>query len=849
MGSRILAVATALMSLGSPANAATDGHVVARSVRTPDSGGQTIGRARIVRALTAGELAAPMTFSVTLRMRDFAGLEARLASGEQISAAEMEARYLPLRTDYSRVSNWLTGQGFRPTLRDRLHMTVFVKGAVSGVARTLGVQFARVAVSDGEYSSAISEPSVPGDLAGVVLSVNGLQPEFRLRHVTANLRQAPDDLLGDQVFVTPGDVIASYNFPPNATGAGQVIAIAGQAAAPDTDFSAFWSEIGSYQSAKNVVTIDVDGGPGPDSDAALETDLDVEWAGAIAPGASIRLYLAQDAFDSLTQISNDIPAYPTMSVISFSFGGTESIEGTASMQALSQVTAAFAAAGVSFLASSGDAGSNPGGDTGDYSSTAPLAVSYPASDPDVTGVGGTTVTYTGYWVYAGETVWNQVSDPTHPSPNASGGGVSSYFAQPSWQTGGPVLGGQAMRCVPDVAAVADADYSLVNVGMQYQPVNGTNYGVLVYDGSGNPAGNDAVGGTSVACPIWAGITAIVNQARLSNGKGPIGLLNPHLYPLVGTNVFNDITSGNNEAYSAGPGYDLCTGLGTPNVANLVAALAGNPSQRLANISTRALVGTGGNILIPGLYISGTGIEALLIRADGPALTQFGVSGVLTKPTLSVYDSSGKLVTSNTGWMTDPNYLFLAMEAAKVGAFQLGNSSADCEIVTGLAPGAYTVQVSGVADTSGVALAEVYEVASYGTARLANMSTRAMVGTGGNIIIPGIYISGAGVEELLVRADGPALAQFGVSGVLARPTLSVFNSVGTMVASNTGWGTGADAAQIPAISASVGAFPLAANSADCALIVKLEAGSYTIQVSGVGNSTGIALAEVYEITSP
>jgi subtilase family serine protease len=406
-----------------------------------------------------------------------------------------------------------------------------------------------------------------------------------------------------------------------------------------------------------------------------------------------------------------------------------------------------------------------------------------------------------------------------------------------------------MRCVPDVAAVADADYSLVNVGMQYQPVNGTNYGVLVYDGSGNPAGNDAVGGTSVACPIWAGITAIVNQARLSNGKGPIGLLNPHLYPLVGTNVFNDITSGNNEAYSAGPGYDLCTGLGTPNVANLVAALAGNPSQRLANISTRALVGTGGNILIPGLYISGTGIEALLIRADGPALTQFGVSGVLTKPTLSVYDSSGKLVTSNTGWMTDPNYLFLAMEAAKVGAFQLGNSSADCEIVTGLAPGAYTVQVSGVADTSGVALAEVYEVASYGTARLANMSTRAMVGTGGNIIIPGIYISGAGVEELLVRADGPALAQFGVSGVLARPTLSVFNSVGTMVASNTGWGTGADAAQIPAISASVGAFPLAANSADCALIVKLEAGSYTIQVSGVGNSTGIALAEVYEITSP
>jgi hypothetical protein len=167
-------------------------------------------------------------------------------------------------------------------------------------------------------------------------------------------------------------------------------------------------------------------------------------------------------------------------------------------------------------------------------------------------------------------------------------------------------------------------------------------------------------------------------------------------------------------------------------------------------------------------------------------------------------------------------------------------------VASLTAGSYTVQVSGVGNTTGVALAEVYEVSATGSARLANISTRAMVGTGGNILIPGFYIAGTGTEELLVRADGPSLTQYGVPGVLAQPTLSVYDSSGTLVASNTGWSTGADAAQIPGLSASVGAFAFAAGSADCALVVHLQPGPYTIQVSGLNSSTGVALAEIYEV---
>ncbi len=835
-----------------PAASAPGARAVEGSVRLPDPGGLAIGSAKIVRALSAAELAAPMEFSVSLPMRDLGGLQHRVAAGEQISEAEMERTYRPLAGDYDRVSAWLLDQGFTVTLPDRWHMNIFVRGPVSAIARVFGVQFARVAASDGEYTSAITEPSMPAQLAPLVLSVNDLQPEFRLRHAKANAVPAPMDIAGMYIYVTPDNVTSAYHIPLGR-GSGQIVAVLGEAPAPSTDFSSFWSEAGDSQFATKVTTIDVGAGPvaSPSDDAVRETDLDVEWVGAVAPSAQIRLYLNSNALENYTGIANDLPNFPTMSVISSSYGNNESSNAPGSLLAYAQVTASFAAAGVSILASSGDSGSNPTSPgPGNYLSTSPLSVAYPASDPSVTGVGGTTITFSGNWVYSGETSWNRINDPTDPNPSATGGGISSVFAMPSWQTGGPVLAGQTMRCVPDVSAMSDADLSNVNLGAQYLPFSGTGLGVLVYDSADTTSdnGNTAASGTSLACPVWAGIAALVNEARALNGKGPIGLLNPYLYSLVGTDVFNDVTSGTNGAYSAVPGYDLCTGLGTPNVANLMTALAGNPSQRLANISTRAQVGTGGNILIPGLYISGSGYETVLIRADGPALTQYGVTGALAKPTLNVYDSSGTLVASNTGWMTGPDFTYINNIAAQVGAFALGNSSADCALVTGLTAGAYTVQVSGVGGTTGVALAEVYEVSSNGTARLANMSTRAMVGTGADILIPGIYISGTGSEELLVRADGPSLAQYGVTGILTKPTLSVFNSVGTLIATNTGWSTGSNAAQIPSITSSVGAFPLAAGSADCALIVNLQPGSYTVQVSGVGGTTGVALAEVYEVSN-
>jgi hypothetical protein len=315
-------------------------------------------------------------------------------------------------------------------------------------------------------------------------------------------------------------------------------------------------------------------------------------------------------------------------------------------------------------------------------------------------------------------------------------------------------------------------------------------------------------------------------------------------PIAGA-TGSSYTVTNAQAANAGS-YSVTVTSGGNSVTSAPANLtvsSGASTTRLINISTRAMVGTGANILIPGFVVTGPGTETLLIRADGPSLSGFGVTGVLALPTLSVYSGS-TVIASNTGWGTNSNPALIASTAAQVGAFGFATGSADCAVIVNLSAGNYTVQISGVNGTTGVALAEVYEVSSSGT-RLANISTRAMVGTGGNILIPGFVISGPGTEELLVRADGPSLTQFSVGGVLAQATLGVYSG-SALIASNTGWSTSSNPSQIAAVAAAVGAFAFTSGSGDSAQIVNLSAGGYTAQISGVNATTGVALAEIYEV---
>ncbi len=293
-----------------------------------------------------------------------------------------------------------------------------------------------------------------------------------------------------------------------------------------------------------------------------------------------------------------------------------------------------------------------------------------------------------------------------------------------------------------------------------------------------------------------------------------------------------------------------------SVTSRAATLTVDARGRLVNLATRAAVGRDGDILIAGFVIGGTEPRQVLVRGIGDQLSEFGVGGVLRDPVVSLYDATGKLVDSNDDWFRLSEDKRTALEAAakQVGAFAQRDDARDGALLATLAPGSYTVKVAGLANTTGVGLVEVYELGKPGTGRLVNLSSRAVVGTGANILIPGLVLNGQTPRRLLIRAVGPGLAEFGVAGTLGDPVMTVFRG-SEEVARNDNWGeqpgagSGGNAASVASIRttmAAVGAFGLKDGSRDAVLLLDLPPGSYTVQVAGVAGATGVALVEVYEV---
>lgn len=268
-------------------------------------------------------------------------------------------------------------------------------------------------------------------------------------------------------------------------------------------------------------------------------------------------------------------------------------------------------------------------------------------------------------------------------------------------------------------------------------------------------------------------------------------------------------------------------------------------QRLLNLSARAQAATGDNAPIVGFVIGAGPAKRVLIRAIGPGMSAIpGIGATLANPKLELYAGPTK-IAENDNWTTSS--IGGATGFSAVGAFPLPAESRDAALLTTLGPGGYTARVTGVETVSGVVLLEVYDVT--GQARLINLSTRAMVGTGAGILITGVAIApGGGARKMLVRAAGPALrGLFPGLPTLADPAIAVIQGA-TQIASNNDWGT-ENAAALHAAFGQSGAFPFAPGSKDAALMVDLAPGqNYTIHVSGVGNTTGIALVEVYDLTS-
>jgi hypothetical protein len=297
----------------------------------------------------------------------------------------------------------------------------------------------------------------------------------------------------------------------------------------------------------------------------------------------------------------------------------------------------------------------------------------------------------------------------------------------------------------------------------------------------------------------------------------------------------------------------------------------NTPTRVANISTRGVTAGGNQALIAGFVVANAAgappnqTRQMLIRVIGPSLNgpplNFNVAGALTNPVLEVYNAGGVPILTNDNWGNQSaNAAASATQVAaiqqattRVNTFALGPNTQDAVVLATLPAGNYTVQAFGAnPGASGVVLIEVYDAtpgaATATSPRASNVATRGEVGTGANVLIAGFVINGTASRRMLLRGVGPTLTRFGLpqNAILADPVLTLKNAAGATLRTNDNWSSGDDAAIMAAASVAGGAFALANGSRDAAMIVMLAPGAYTVQLSGVNNTTGIGIVEVYDV---
>ncbi len=278
----------------------------------------------------------------------------------------------------------------------------------------------------------------------------------------------------------------------------------------------------------------------------------------------------------------------------------------------------------------------------------------------------------------------------------------------------------------------------------------------------------------------------------------------------------------------------------------------NLMVRLGNISTRSFVQTGDNVMIGGFIVRGTQPKRVIVRAIGPELTRYGVPNPLLNPSLELHDGTGALIASNDTWTsTIIGGIITSNQVAQIRhSGHAPTDETESAIIADLPPGNYTAIVRGVDNMTGVALVEVYDLNAAANSILANISTRAFVQTGDNVMIGGFIVHGTQPKRVIIRAIGPELSTppFRVPNALANPTLELHDSTGALIASNDNWqrtiiGGIITTSQVHDITNS-GHAP--SDPRESAIIAELPSGSYTVIVRGVSNTTGVALVEVYDL---
>jgi kumamolisin len=518
----------------------------------------------------AREVGAPdpnerILISVLLRPRS--PLE-KLASGKAMGSSlprerqyltreQFAARYGADPADVAKVEAFAHQHDLTVVEASLARRTVVLSGTIAALSAAFGVKLATYEHPEGTFRGRTGPVMIPSELAGVVQGVFGFdnrrqaRPHFR----QAQTRRGTFRAAAPGGY-TPTQIGQLYNFPSSVDGSGECIGILEFGGGyQSSDLDTYFQQLGVP--TPSITAVSVDGvlnqpQPGPGS-PDVEVDLDIEMAGGAAPGAQIVVYFApfteQGWVDGITTAVNDSLHNPSVLSISWGFAEGQDIWTSQAIQAVEQSFLAAAAMGISVCVASGDDGSR------DEINDGLAHVDYPSSSASVLACGGTTLQSSGSQITS-EVVWNE-----GVNGGATGGGVSDFIALPSWQDNANVPpsvnpGNHVGRGVPDVAGNAD-------------PFTGYQ---VVTDGQ-----TGVVGGTSAVAPLWAGLIARINQQL---GK-PAGFINALLYAQEpGAGALHDITSGNNDitgqigGYQAGPGWDACTGWGSPNGTVLGQVLAG-----------------------------------------------------------------------------------------------------------------------------------------------------------------------------------------------------------------------------------------------------------------------------------
>ena len=775
-----------------------------------------------------------------------------------LTPEQYAARFGMAESDIAKTRAWLEQQGFTVESVSRSRTEIRFSGRVSQVESAFATQMHYYTVDGEKHFAPSTALSLPAGLASVVVSVRNLndfrpKPHVKL-HKGVSAKPGFTFSQSGNVFFTPGDIKLAYGIDKmisaGYTGTGQSIAIVGQSSVDTSDITNFQSAAGLTSKTPTLVLVPGTGTSVASSGDELESDLDLEWSGGIATGATIYfVYTGSNTnygvFDSMSYaVDEDLAP-----IISVSYGACEGELGQSDVDTLEAITQQGATQGQTFVASSGDSGSTSCYVFTSLDSTTrkSLSANYPASSAYVTGIGGTEIDKSnsaymtagdGYWEakgssdeinsllkYAPEVAWND--DSSSDGISSTGGGVSTFIARPSWQTGVTGISSGSYRMVPDVSFYSSPSYP----GYLYcSSDTETNVTGSCANGFRDSSSTNltVAGGTSFAAPIFAGMVAILNQAKgYTSGQGVIA---SELYALAATSsnysaVFHDITSGDNKctagstycssagesAYTTTTGYDEVTGLGSLDLYELYSIYPTSTSTLIGTTTTVAAsdtaptTGTTDKFTITVASTTGSTVPSgeVEIQVDGTSV------GTETLGTAGTYAYSTSFSTTGTHTVT-AKYAGDTTHASSTGTVSVTASSSGSTLIGTTT----TVTASNTTPTTGATVKFTIAVAS----------------TTGSTVPSGdvqIQVDGTGVGTEALGSDGTYAysTSFSTTGT---HTVTAKYAGDTTHASSTG------TVSVTASAAISGTFTLTATSVS---ISQGSSGPTTITVTPANGYTG------------